>query len=205
MAKINVRKKRSTRARGILKQMTLLLLVFLLGYMTASVEHGTHLKQWFMVQWFDQHVSNSSFSAQQAALPRPKFEFYTLLAKESADQVKQPVLAAIKPALMPPAVVALATKMVTVNSMPEISAHPSAKETYLVQLASFRHLEEADRLKALLVMKGFPVSIASTKQQGLPWYRVVMGPFNSKVQAQQAQSAFARREHLTGMVRRVDV
>ncbi len=204
MAKINVRKKRSTKIRGFLKQMTLLLLVFLLGYMTASVEHGTHLKQWFMVQWFDQHVSAASFSAQQAALPRPKFEFYTLLARESGDQVKQPLLAAVKSAVSAPAQ-ELSEKMVAVNTIKDNSVNTKVKETYLVQLASFRHLHEADRLKALLVIKGFPVSIASTTQQGLPWYRVVMGPFTSKVQAQQAQTAFARSEHLTGMVRRVDV
>lgn len=203
MAKINGRKRSTTRIRGFLKQMTLLLLVFLLGYMTASVERGTHIKQWFMVQWFDQHVSTSSFSAQQAALPKPKFEFYTLLAKDSVKQQNQPVLAAAKPILT--ATTDLASKLVAVNSMPATSLQTSTKETYLVQLASFKHLPEADRLKALLVMKGFPVSIANTTQKGLPWYRVVMGPFNSKVQAQQAQSAFARREHLMGMVRRIDV
>ena len=203
MSKINGRKRSSNTASRFFKQMTLLILVFLLGYMTASIEHGTHLKQWFMVQWLDQHVATSSFSTQQAALPQPKFEFYTLLAKESADHTNKPVLAEVKPALKSQQ--ELITTAMVKNKIPETSPASNPKEAYLVQLASFRHLHEADRLKAVLVMKGFTVNIASVNQQGMPWYRVVMGPFTSKNQAQQAQSECARQEHLMGMVRRVDV
>jgi cell division protein FtsN len=94
------------------------------------------------------------------------------------------------------------------ESLQPVENHPASAhdnhDAYLVQVGSFRNMREAERMKAMLVMKGFDVHIASAIQQHVNWYRVIIGPFSSRIEAQQAQGAFARREHVMGMIRKMD-
>jgi cell division protein FtsN len=80
----------------------------------------------------------------------------------------------------------------------------AAYESYLIQVGSFRSAHEAERMKASLVMKGFNVAVSTATQNSINWYRVIIGPFSSREQAQTAQQAFARSEHIVGMVRKMD-
>lgn len=82
---------------------------------------------------------------------------------------------------------------------------PKSSGAYSIQVGSFRALTEAQRMKAKLIMKGFSVDIVTVNQQATYWYRVMIGPFASLSQAQQAQLAFSRQEHITGMIRKLDV
>lgn len=210
-----VKKKKSGQFGHTVKQGLLLLLVFLLGYMTASVDHVSWLKRWPSLPWLDQHrVSMRVMGTQQAALPKPKFEFYTLLVNESAKPMTPPttLAKAVSPVSRP------VEKQVAAVTEPALPLHtPFASETkpvavetstvkdiYWVQVASFRQMHEAERLKSTLSQKGFNVGITRATQQGMVWFRVVMGPFGSKLQAQQAQLAFVKREHTMGMIRHMD-
>lgn len=210
----NYRKKNAPRENSNrLGQLFLVLGVFVAGYMSASLYNLASLSS-----WLDTHVlSNRGIQAitkpalQQAQLPKPKFEFYTLLANERIAESKSssaaatnPALAAAEPVKNLPlhAPLAPVAAVASVGPAPVVSA--DSKIAYLVQVASFKSMREAERMKVALVMKGFDVKIAMVSQQQINWYRVIIGPFGSKSQAQEAQLAFARSEHIMGMIRKMD-
>lgn len=78
------------------------------------------------------------------------------------------------------------------------------RERYGIQVGSFRSATEAKRMRDKLGMKGYPATIMLVTQQSTYWYRVVLGSFSSLAQAQQVQMALSRREHITGMIRKID-
>lgn len=218
------RKKSSPRQQSnLLGQLLLVLVVFIAGYLSAALYDLASV-----TNWIGTHVLANDSAAliikpgvQQAELPKPKFEFYTLLANEqvagaapdapalptapSPAKVALPV--PLHEPLAPVATVAAAPAsqptVVEPEKIPSIIANN--RDIYLVQVGSFKRRQEAERMKASLVMKGFDVKITTSRQQYVSWYRVIIGPFPSRMQAQQAQVAFAKREHITGMIRKMDV
>lgn len=52
----------------------------------------------------------------------------------------------------------------------------------MIQAASFRGADDADHLRAKLILSGMPeTSIRKTiGKDGKPWYRVVLGPYESR-------------------------
>ena len=229
----NYRKKNSPRRNSNwLGQLLLISVVFVAGYMSAALYNLASLSAWMgthvLAKGSIQPIITSGL--QQAQLPKPKFEFYTLLANEqvagatqatAAAQVSaaaqtpsaQTIIAAAPAKALPlhaplapvAAVVATAGPAPVVAAADKISAVlTNTRDAYLVQVASFKSMREAERMKVSLVMKGFDVKIATVNQQHVNWYRVIIGPFGSKTQAQQAQLAFARSEHIMGMIRKMD-
>ena len=75
---------------------------------------------------------------------------------------------------------------------------------YGIQVGSFRSAIEAKRMRDKLSLKGYSATIISVTQQSTYWYRVVLGPFSTLAQAQQVQMSLSRREHITGMIRKID-
>lgn len=66
-------------------------------------------------------------------------------------------------------------------------------KVYLLQAGSFRHREEADRLRAKLILEGLDVSIQQVKAStGTNWHRVLVGPFTSRSKLNHAQDILAR-------------
>lgn len=60
---------------------------------------------------------------------------------------------------------------------------------YMLQAASFRNPEDADRMRAQLILSGLvESSIRKTIGQGeQPWYRVVLGPYESRSKMNRAE------------------
>lgn len=225
------RKKSAPRQRGnLLGQLLVLVVVFVAGYLCASLYDLASVTSWVGSQVL---ANNSAViinkpSVQQAQLPKPKFEFYTLLANDqvvsaapTTSTSSPPPSSTVAPTAVLPVkvlplheplapVAAVATKspapVVLAEKIPTLlaSRKDMDKDTYLVQVGSFKNMQEAERMKVALVMKGFDVKIAAIRQQNISWYRVIIGPFASRNQAQQAQMAFARREHIMGMIRKMD-
>lgn len=220
------KKKNAPRQRGsILGQLLLVMVVFVAGYLSASLYDFASVTSWIGSQVL---ANNSAViinkpGVQHAELPKPKFEFYTLLANEQiAGGGNTPVPTAAAPVkaalplhapLAPTATLASASPAAPIQtpvSAPVVMAEKlptfiaNRKDTYMVQVGSFKNMQEAERMKVSLVMKGFDVKIASITQQHVSWYRVIIGPFASRPQAQQAQMAFAKREHIMGMIRKMD-
>ncbi len=207
------RRKNSARHRGsVSKQLLLVLVCFLFGYLSASIFDFTSLSSWVNTQILAQHTIPAAIKTPQVAqLPKPKFEFYTLLSSEHTNTAVQTPTAAQVVAAVPtqqnPAVNAAIVKNKTIASVPKSASPPTPllnKNSYLVQLASFKSRQEADRMKAMLAMKGFNVNVVLVTQQQLHWYRVILGPFSSRTQAEQARASISASEHLMGMVRKMD-
>lgn len=204
------------------KQLLLVLVCFLLGYLSASVFDFTSLNGWVNTQ-LAQHQVISKPAPQQAQLPKPKFEFYTLLTNErvqpSTPQVANTATAprsvpsSVQSVVQSAAVAAETVAKIKPQSVAAavVNAKPVAvttgtinKNAYLIQVASFKVKNEAERMKASLAIKGFPVSIAMINQQQITWYRVVLGPYASRPEAEKARMFIAKSERIVGMIRRMD-
>lgn len=209
------KKRNAPRRSGNMSgQLLLVLAVFIAGYMSASFCDIASLTQWINAHFLAKNSTQLIIkpNLQQAQLPKPKFEFYTLLANERVAGITPatslPTAVLPVKALPLHAPLAPTAVLATAKPAPVLTAQKApvstSKDNYLVQVASFKSMQEAERMKVSLVMKGFDVKIATINQQQVNWYRVIIGPFSSRSQAQQAQLVFSRREHIMGMIRRMD-
>lgn len=99
-----------------------------------------------------------------APAPKPRFEFYTMLP-EMEVPVHEP---AAKRTEAPPA--------------------KTTGETYILQVASFRSYEEADRLKANLALMGLDASIQTGTADGKGTvHRVRVGPYSDMAKVNEAK------------------
>ncbi|WP_281646177.1 SPOR domain-containing protein [Parendozoicomonas sp. Alg238-R29] len=118
----------------------------------------------------------------------PVFDFYTLLpesevlvpSEKKTDQQKPPV------------------KKTVTKSEPEKSKTPYSEEQaksghrYLLQAGSFRSAQDADRLRAQLILTGFEARIEKVKVRGgEQWHRVQLGPFNSETEVRAVRQQLA--------------
>jgi cell division protein FtsN len=189
-------------ARSSSKSLFWMLTSFLCGYLTATVLDFTSLSSWIRANLFTKQNKKKArvqVVAKQAELPpKPKFEFYTLLAKDKGALVplNQPTASG---QMKPPVAKALPTSTVAVPD----STSQVGKDSYLIQIASFKNRQDAERMKAALTLKGFDVSIVNTSQQQGNWFRVIVGPFSSRLSAEKAQLALMQSEHIKGMIRKM--
>jgi len=213
-------------------QFLVITVVFLLGYFAASVFDVESVTHWLNTQVLAHHAIKKEVAkseAQHTELPpKPKFEFYTLLANEKVSgsqsntntTVNQPnaantsVLAASQAVPANTSSAAFATSDTRLNTAKEkqhviakvAKASPSAaasqgRGNYLVQVASFKARQDAEHMKGSLILKGFDVYVVpvTTAARG-NWFRVVVGPYSNRIMAQKAQETLARNEHLHGMI-----
>lgn len=232
------RNNRSKQKTNGLKQLVWVVVAFVSGYFTAAVFDLNSLNRWLNSNVIansntGSNTSNKLVAKQEA--PKPKFEFYTLLAKDpnkvaslpkpavvaeqrpltptpivaQAPVTQAPVAVAPQPALTTQArqqakapVVAAATPATPVKPIAQVDLR-QAKETFLIQIASFRNRQDAEKLKASLILKGFDVNVAMATQNQANWYRVIVGPFASRNDAMKTQNILARNERIQGMIRKV--
>lgn len=69
----------------------------------------------------------------------------------------------------------------------------SAGVVYRLQVASFRSKEDADRLRANLIIEGLAATIQSSEVKGTTWHRVLVGPFSNRSAMNKAQDQLAAR------------
>jgi len=211
-------------------QFLVVTVTFLLGYLTASVFDVQTISHWMNTQVLASHQDSSSqpnkVTHQTAQIPpKPKFEFYTLLANEKGAAAAQANRAATTTptATTPAANTATVTQpqtlatagttqvnTATVDTQPPAVAHVAegkplgpakiSKGAFLVQVASFKVRKDAEHMKGSLTLKGFDVTIVPINHAGGNWFRVVIGPYANKGLAQHAQMTIAKNEHLKGMV-----
>ncbi|MCB1678792.1 MAG: SPOR domain-containing protein [Halioglobus sp.] len=99
--------------------------------------------------------------------PRPRFDFYTMLPQQSIEVETDSAAAAA----------------------PQPSAAPAA-ELYL-QAGSFRQRDDADRRRAELLLLGLEPRIKEASGDNGRWYRVYLGPFDSRAAMSRARSLTA--------------
>ena len=228
MAKYDTKIRRATAkrqaGRRFFSQLGLLFVSFSGGYLCASFYDYTRLSAWVSTHVLATQPVPAADNPliQSAHLQKPKFEFYTLLTQEQrtgtpiegASVVGTPIVAPALPLPSQPMDLTVtpsvghARAILPVPLLQEtlVRAAPvlANKEAYLLQLASFRRQQDAERMKASLIMKGFDANIAAVIQQNINWYRVIIGPYASRTDAQRAQGSLARSERIMGMIRKMD-
>jgi cell division protein FtsN len=79
-----------------------------------------------------------------------------------------------------------------VKPQPEDYVVPSTEQaepaSYTIQAASFRVKDDAETLRGRLTLEGMNVRTLSIQVDQSIWYRVVVGPFNKKVEADRAMT-----------------
>ena len=219
--------RRSTARRASMpNQLLLIFLSFLVGYMTASFFKVDLLSHWMQTQVQAYHEAKPDPikpAAREAELPpKPKFEFYTLLANEkrplAANTTPPKETSTTAPSVVPPptikeqqaeltgapvfassqssTAVKLAEKKQVVNPT---SLKPG--ENFSVQVASFKTRKDAEHMKAVLSLRGYLVNVIQVRQAQGIWFRVMVGPYANRQLAQKAQGVLAKNEHINGMVK----
>ncbi len=115
-------------------------------------------------KWRQTHKSVTHKTTQQPTTNKaPHFEFYSMLSSGESPEANQ---TNVKPTRNIP--------VISIKSM----ANPAS---YSVQIASFKQHKPADELKAKLALQGMDVTINKSSHDN--WYRVVAGPYNDQVTA----------------------
>lgn len=206
---------------GGLKHSLFLLIGFLLGYTVA-----TWLSWSQVVIWMNAHfLKNKSPEAvapvkKYAEIPKPKFEFYTLLTQENASKSEPTAsvhkesnthVASTEPVSTQPSLVSEETVASVVQPNLGLQEQKAIEKTwaqaktgYWVQLASFRHAQDAEKMKANLSLKGLMTTVVSVTQQGTQWFRVVLGPFADKLDAERAKKSVMLTVRIQAIVRKMD-
>lgn len=70
----------------------------------------------------------------------------------------------------------------------EADDDPEAVREYLIQAASFRHVDDAEQLRAKLTLEALPVDMTRVTIDSGVWYRVTVGPMTSPVQANRVMT-----------------
>ena len=89
-----------------------------------------------------------------------------------------------------------------VAANPETYSAPPAssnvEKVFRIQAASFRSEDDANVLRAKLLLTDLPSSIEASEVSGEMWYRVIVGPFSEKVYADRALTRL-RQQNLTAI------
>jgi len=73
------------------------------------------------------------------------------------------------------------------------SSKQQTKKRYIMQCGSFRKVSSAESLKARIAMNGFTANItASIEKSGSKWFRVALGPYESKRMAESERHQLER-------------
>lgn len=121
-------------------------------------------------------ASNAAAPVAVAPAPAPEYEFYEVLPNQSID-------VEVDPADIPP-------------------PRSASSKQFLLQAGSFRQQDDADRRRAELLLLGLAPRIEETRNESGRWYRVVLGPFESRSQMAKARSLTAQQDIDTLLVQR---
>jgi hypothetical protein len=116
--------------------------------------------------------------AEPETPPKPRFDFYTMLPEQEIE--------VDEPAQQP--------------SRNATTAEPEAY--YLLQAGSFRQREDADRRRAELLLLGLEPSVEEAQGENGRWFRVYLGPFESRSTMSRARSLTAAQNIDTLLLKR---
>lgn len=147
--------------------------------------------------------ANAKTSAPESREPeKPKYDFYTLLPESEVILPPQPIEPIPPPAVEPKPVTpeeaakidaarAEAALSGQVPPPPPVVAKAPTTSQFFLQAGSFRRKDDADSLRAQIIMLGQNVRVESGKVREETWHRVLVGPFASREQLGQAQKSLS--------------
>lgn len=109
--------------------------------------------------------------------PKPRFDFYTLLPEQTMEVEVDPGEVAK-------------------------SRTSQSTELYLLQAGSFKQMEDADRRRAELLLLGLEPKVEETNGDNGRWFRVYVGPFESRSRLAKARSLTAAQNIDTLLLKR---
>lgn len=82
--------------------------------------------------------------------------------------------------------------------VPKVDAYKSTPKEqvdyqYRLQAASFRSKDDAENLRASLILEGMQAYIQSTEVKGSTWHRIFVGPFDNRSNMNKVQDKLAAR------------
>ena len=111
-----------------------------------------------------------------AEIPKPRFEFYTMLPKQTMG-VEEEEVETVEPAA-------------DVSKPPTPSAAP---QPYFLQAGSFRQKDDAERRRAELLLLGLEPNIEESSTDNGLWFRVSLGPYESHDAVTRARGLLANQ------------
>jgi len=116
-------------------------------------------------------------SSADSAPPKPEFSFYTLLPEATID-------VEVDPAEVAPA------------------RGTASSDQYILQAGSFRQRQDADRRRAELLLLGLEPKVEESSGDNGRWFRVYLGPFDSRSKVAKARSLTASQDIDTLLLKR---
>ena len=111
-----------------------------------------------------ENVASNQATVEDAS---PRFDFFTVLPNQQLD-----LGAGVEPAELP-------------NSQ-------QSRSSYVLQAGSFRAADDADRRRGELALLGLEAKVEETRGENGRWYRVSIGPFESRSAMAKARSLTAQ-------------
>lgn len=132
---------------------------------------------------------------------KPKYDFYTLLPESEVIMPSQPVEPPAEPPTPQPVSPAEAAKIDAARALtalsgqtpppaPVVAQAPSSTQFFL-QAGSFRRQDDAETLRAQIILLGQSARIEPSTVRKETWHRVLVGPFANREQLAQSQKALA--------------
>lgn len=117
---------------------------------------------------------SSSSKKKTAESNQQQYEFYTMLPKDKIDET---------------------------SSAEREKSEPksTASAQYQLQVASMTKFEDADHLKAQLILQGYNANISKQVKHGSTRFRVIVGPFESS-KAAMAQQQNLKKSHINSIL-----
>jgi cell division protein FtsN len=129
-----------------------------------------------------QQETASAASPPAVEIPKPRFDFYTLLPKQTMDVDEDPVEPAAE-----------------VSNPPVPSTVP---QPFFLQAGSFRQQADAERRRAELLLLGLTPKLEETNNDSGRWFRVYLGPFDTHESVTKARGLLAHQNIETVLLQR---
>ncbi|MEZ5570781.1 MAG: SPOR domain-containing protein [Halioglobus sp.] len=131
-----------------------------------------------------QELAGATPAEAAAEIPKPRFEFYTMLPEQTMEVEPQPD--AVEPAAV----------------VPKPQTATAAPQPYFLQAGSFRQRDDAERRRAELLLLGLEPKIEESNGDTGRWFRVSLGPFDSHESTAQARGLLANQNIDSVLLRR---
>ena len=132
------------------------------------------------VIWLSKESGASAVVQEEAIIGeeglQPRFDFYTVLPSQTLD--------------------------LTSDVTPPDLSGDTTSDLYVLQAGSFKLAGDADRRRGELALLGLEATIERTTGDNGVWYRVYLGPFESRSKMAQARSITAQQSIDTLLLRR---
>ncbi|GAB1265753.1 hypothetical protein NBRC116493_01770 [Aurantivibrio infirmus] len=134
--------------------------------------------------------ANELAKLDRETVPKPRFDFYQIL-KESEVVVNNGPESSTTNNSSP----ANNSSTARENSSQAAPGYDQPSHEYVLQVGSFKNSEDADRLRAKLILLNLEVKTETVKVRNAEiWHRVLVGPFNSRNTMEKARTTLASQD-----------